>query len=359
MFNKRILAMVLVVAMTLVAFAGCSKPAEKEEPTTPATTEEKEAEAPAEDVDPVTIKISTVLTESSPGYRSLAAFKDEVNATSEGKIEVMLFGNGQLGGAADGVEQIRTNDIQMLTLNPMGLNTTVPVLATLDNYFMFDDMDHAYRFFDGEGGQIIMDSFQSQGMQGLGILPIGFRQLTNNKRPVTTVADMNGLKLRGYNPVQIAAWESVGCNLSAVAWGELFTSLQQNLIDGQEGALTSFAEQRFYEVQDYVTITNHVFSTDVLVVGLEFYQGLSEENKAIIDAALANMFAENHATVVEETNALMSSLTTDHGTQFSEVSPEVKAELREKMSAVTEAAIIEICGQETFDQIKALVDAAK
>lgn len=348
MLKRKTLAMVLVLVMAVASLAGCSKPAGTE------------AEAAAGDSSkPVNIKIATVLSESSPGYKSLAAFTDEVNTKSEGKINVTLFGNGQLGSQADTLDQARTGDIQMMTINPMSLNTTVPLLATLDNYFMFDNMEHAYSFFDGEGGQKIMDSFHSQNMQGLGILPIGFRQLTNNKASVESMEDMKGLKLRGYNPVQIAAWESVGTNLSSVAWGELFTSLQQGLIDGQEGALTSFAEQRFYEVQDYVTITNHVFSADAVLINKEFYEAMSADNKAIIDEALANMFAENHQTVVDQTNALMTSLADEQGTVFNEISPEVKDEMRAKMSAITEKAIIEICGQEDFDMIKKYVDEAR
>lgn len=346
MLKRKSLAIVLVLVMAVASLAGCSKPAETEA----AATEEVKA---------VEIKIATVLSESSPGFKSLAAFRDEVNTKAEGKINITLFGNGQLGSQADTLDQARSGDIQMMTINPMSLNTTVPLLATLDNYFMFDNMEHAYKFFDGEGGQKIMDAFQSQNMQGLGILPIGFRQLTNNKAPVETLADIDGLKLRGYNPVQIAAWESVGANLSSVAWGELFTSLQQGLIDGQEGALTSFAEQRFYEVQDYVTITNHVFSADALLINKDFYAGMSAENKAIIDDALAAMFAENHQTVVDQTNALMSSLADQQGTVFNEISPEVKDEMRAKMSAITQEAIIDICGQEDFDMIKNYVDEAR
>lgn len=347
--KKRTLALLLVVSLTVALFAGCAKPAE----TVAATASEPTASKPVE------IKIATVLTESSPGYRSLAAFRDQVNAKSEGKITVTLFGNGQLGSQVDTLDQARTGDIQMITVNPMSLNTTVPLLATLDNYFMFDNMEHAYRFFDGEGGQLIMDSFQSQNMQGLGILPIGFRQLTNNKKSIESLDDMSGLKLRGYNPVQIAAWESVGCSLSSVAWGELFTSLQQSLIDGQEGALTSFAEQRFYEVQKYVTITNHVFSADAVLINKEFYETLAPDYKTIIDDALASMFAENHKTVVEETNALMSTLETENGVVFNEISPEVKAEMKAKMSAITETAIIDIAGKEDFEKIKALVEAVR
>jgi len=350
MLKRRTLAIILVVLITVASLAGCSKPA--------ASENEDKAESVAVGKT-VEVKIATVLSESSPGFKSLVAFKDDVNEKSEGKIKITLFGNGQLGSQADTLDQARTGDIQMMTINPMSLNTTIPLLATLDNYFMFDNMEHAYKFFDGEGGQKIMDSFNSQGMQGLGILPIGFRQLTNNKKSIDSIDDMKGLKLRGYNPVQIAAWESVGCNLSSVAWGELFTSLQQGLIDGQEGALTSFAEQRFYEVQDYVTITNHVFSADALLINKDFYDALSDENRNTIDTALEAMFKENHQTVVDQTNELMSSLVSDHGTVFNEIPSEVKAEMKEKMSAITEESIVEICGQENFDMIKKFVEEAR
>lgn len=336
----------LVLVFSLAACGGTSTPAEPAPEATPEPTAEK-----------VTIKIATVISgESSPTLQALNMFKENIEAKSEGHIEVQLFPGGQLGTAIELMDQARNGDIQMTTSNPLTVNTTITELATLDQYFLFDDAAHAYRFFDSEGGQFLLDTYQQMGLQGLGYFPLGFRQMTNSKRPINTIEDFNGLKIRGYNPVQIAVWEAVGCNLSSVAWGELFSALQQNLIDGQEGAITSFSEARFYEVQKYVTLTNHMFSTDVLVANQEFMASLSEDDRAMIDSELAAAFEWQQEKVVTSTQELIDSIAADYGVEFNEIPADTLVKMKEMMAPITAENIVKISGQEVFDKVMAYVE---
>lgn len=339
----------LVLVFSLAACGGTSTPAEPAPETTPEPTAEK-----------VTIKIATVISgESSPTLQALNMFKENIEAKSEGHIEVQLFPGGQLGTAIELMDQARNGDIQMTTSNPLTVNTTITELATLDQYFLFDDAAHAYRFFDSEGGQFLLDAYQQMGLQGLGYFPLGFRQMTNSKRPINTIEDFNGLKIRGYNPVQIAVWEAVGCNLSSVAWGELFSALQQNLIDGQEGAITSFSEARFYEVQKYVTLTNHMFSTDVLVANQEFMASLSEDDRAMIDSELAAAFEWQQEKVVTSTQELIDSIAADYGVEFNEIPADTLVKMKEMMAPITAENIVKISGQEVFDKVMAYVEEVR
>lgn len=343
------LLLTLVLVFSLAACGGASAPAAAEPAAAPEPAAEK-----------VTIKIATVISgESSPTLQALNMFKENIEAKSEGHIEVQLFPGGQLGTAIELMDQARNGDIQMTTSNPLTVNTTITELATLDQYFLFDDAAHAYRFFGSEGGQFLLDTYQQMGLQGLGYFPLGFRQMTNSKRPINTVEDFNGLKIRGYNPVQIAVWEAVGCNLSSVAWGELFSALQQNLIDGQEGAITSFSEARFYEVQKYVTLTNHMFSTDVLVANQEFMASLSEEDRAMIESELATVFAWQQEKVVTSTQELIDSIAADYGVEFNEIPADTLAQMKEIMSPITAENIVKISGQEVFDKVMAYVEEVR
>ena len=348
---KKLVALLLslVLVFSLAACGGNSTPAEAKPEATPEPAAEK-----------VTIKIATVISgESSPTLQALNMFKENIEAKSEGHIEVQLFPGGQLGTAIELMDQARNGDIQMTTSNPLTVNTTITELATLDQYFLFDDAAHAYRFFDSEGGQFLLDTYQQMGLQGLGYFPLGFRQMTNSKRPINTIEDFKGLKIRGYNPVQIAVWESVGCNLSSVAWGELFSALQQNLIDGQEGAITSFSEARFYEVQKYVTLTNHMFSTDVLVANQEFMASLSDEDRAMVESELATVFAWQQDKVVTSTQELIDSIAADYGVEFNEIPADTLAKMKEIMAPITEENIVKISGQEVFDKVMAYVEEVR
>ena len=159
-----------------------------------------------------------------------------------------MYYSGVLGPTAAVEDMMYEGDVQIMTLNPVSKETQVVELATLDQYYMFDDLDHAHRFIEGEGGKYLNDSYQKIGMQGLATLGLGFRQLSNNKKEVSTIADMKGLTLRGYSTIQIAAWRSIGATPTSVDWNELFVSMQQGLLDGQEAALSTINDFSFYEV---------------------------------------------------------------------------------------------------------------
>ena len=335
--GKRVVAGLLAVSLTTL-LAGCGSDGD----------------------DKQVIRISTAISgETSPTIQALKLLQQNIEEKSNGEMEVQLFPAGQLGNETDGIDQCRIGDVHMTTSNPMNINPAIPTLATFDQYFMFDDMDHALRFCNGEGGQYILDAYNKQGLQGVAFFPLGFRNLTNNRGPIEELSDLKGLKIRGYNPIQIAAWEAVGCNLSSVTWNELFTAMQQKLIDGQEGALTSFSESKFYEVQKCVTLTQHVFSTDILVANQEWLEGLDPEDREFIlgEVEIAEQFQQEE--MIRQTNELMKQLEEEHGTQFNELPPETFQEMREIMGGITEESIVGICGQEAFDTVMAYADEAR
>lgn len=352
---KKLLVILLIVVNVFV-FTACSK--EDFNVTTgetPATTETP-SETPEEKL---VVRIATVISgEESPTLKALRQFETDVEAKTD-KIDVQLFPAGQLGSDMESFDNVRGGGFEMTLVNPMNINTALKDLASLDRYFLFDNEEHATRFFQGEGGQYVLDMFQQMGTQGLGFFPLGFRQLTNSKGPIATIEDMNGLKIRGYNPVQIAVWESVGCNLSSVTWNELFTAMQQKLIDGQETSLTSMYEAKFYEVQKYLTLTNHLYGNDILVANKEFMDNLSPENEAVLNECLEAAFANQYQMYTDKLKTITEALQSEHGMEFSEVSKETKEAMIEKMAPVSEEAIIKMCGEEPLNKVKEFVDAAR
>ncbi len=346
----KLVSLGLAAVLAVGVLAGCGGGEE-------AATEGGGAAATAEN--PLEVKIATVISgETSPTLQALMMLETDVEAASEGRIDIQIFQGGQLGTESEVIDQTRNGDIQMTTINPLSISSTITPLATLEQYFLFESDEHAMNFLAGERGQELLGSFNQMGLQGVAYFPLGFRNLTNSKGPVETMDDLSGLKIRGYNPVQIAVWESVGCSLSSVTWNELFTAMQQKLIDGQEGALTSFSESKFYEVQDYFTFTRHTFSTDILVANQEWLGGLHADDRAIIETALADAEAFQQQEMLDQNAALVDELTAI-GTNFAEVPADLLEEMRATMMPVTEASIVELSGQEEFDATMAAAEAAK
>ena len=347
------LALALVMSLSLVACGGGETEQAPEEEKAPV---EEQAPAAGEEM---TIKIATIHYDGSVGVRCLEAFEDHIETESDGRIQVEIYSGGVLGDWTAALDMLYNNDIQIDVLNPVSFEKQVPELALLNQYYAFDDYDHLHNFFDGAGGDCIWKSFNKIGLQGLSLLSLGFRQLYNSKQPIETMEDLKGLKIRGYSTVQMAAWAAVGVDAVSIDWNELFVSLQQKLIDGEEGAIVNFEDYSFYEVQPYFTMTDHVIGCDMAVCNLEWYESLSEEDRALVDEAADICTTYHKEHYIPENDALLEKFASEYGTQINELDPAVKAEMAEKMSAATEKEIVALTGQETFDHYMALVDAAR
>lgn len=350
------IAMMMVLSLT--ACGDRSTPAESGEsqPTEQTAEAAESGESQGTEVaessgEPVNIKIGTVMSETAPAATALVQMQEELKEKSGGRINVEIYFGSQLGGELEMIEQVRGGDIQMATSNHMNISNTITPLAALESYFLFEDYDHAFRFQDSEGGLAMLDAYQEMGMQGMGYFPNGFRQFTNSKLPITGKDDLKGIKIRGYSEVQIAAWESVGAVLSTVAWGEVFTSLQQKLIDGQECAISSIYEQKFYEVQKYVSLTSHLLSSDILVCNQAWMEGLDPADQEMITTAVQNAVAFHRENFVSLEDDYIEEFKAN-GTEINELDPAARQELSDVMNAAVNPTIINLSGQEAFDLVQ-------
>lgn len=361
---KTLLAMVLALSMVL-ALAACggkdSGGSKDSGSTPPASTDSGSTggDSGSSGGEEMNIKVSTVLTEASISGQALDKFKQEIEAASNGRIKVDIYYNGVLGSTDAVLDMAAEGDVQMMSMNPVAMETQVVELATLDQYYMFDDLDHAHRFLEGEGGQYLRDAYQKAGLQGLATFGLGFRQLSNNKKEVKTIADMQGLTLRGYSPIQIAAWQAIGATPTSVDWNELFVSMQQGLLDGQEAALSTINDFSFYEVQKYVTLTDHVFTCDDILADQVWYEGLNAEDKALVDNAMQAAYEWQKQAYQDDLKNLEAKFTNEYGMTITTLDDSVKAEMAEKMAAATKGEIIKVCGQEIYDKVQGYVEAAR
>lgn len=238
--------------------------------------------------DTLVIKVGHGVPETATLHKGFLKFKEVVETRSNGSMRVEIYPNQQLGGDRELTEGLQMNNVDITAVTANNLAPFTPKFFVWDLFFLFQDHEQAYEVLDGEAGKKLLSYLEPIGLKGLGYMENGFRCLTNSKRDVRSISDLGGIKMRvAENPVQICAWKALGANPTPMAWGELFTALQQHTLDGQETSVELIYSQRFYEVQKCLTLTRHIYSPFVFMASLDFYNDLNDEQRSIIDAAVA------------------------------------------------------------------------
>ncbi|MCZ4311299.1 TRAP transporter substrate-binding protein [Vibrio atlanticus] len=298
-----------------------------------------------------TIRIAHDSQPGSPLFTAFEAFEKDLEQTSKGEIQVEIYGAGQLGGVRETTEMVQSNNLQMTTAASVLLSPIIPQFNVLDTFYMFDNREHAHRVLDSEAGQALLNSMDEKGFKGLGYLELGFRSFTNDKKPLTTKDDFKNLKIRSAaNPSQIQAWKSMGLSPMPLAWGEIYTSLQQGLIEGQESAIDSVYTQRFYEVQQYLSLTEHMYSNHVLFTNNEFWNELSTTDKALVEQSI-NKFITNQRALAEKQNQETLAILKKEGVKVNAVSMETKEVLKEALNSAVKEDIKIKTGDELYNLV--------
>lgn len=213
-------------------------------------------------------------------------FRERVKACSQGRYVVQEFPGAQLGGERELLEgvQIGTIDVMMTTSGPLG--NFVRETEILDIPYLFRDAQHAYAVLDGPIGQELLDKLTARGLVGLAWGENGFRHVSNNVRPVRSVADLKGIKVRvAENKTHITAFKALGALPTPMAW-PIYTHLQQGAVDGQENPLSIIVAARLHEVQKYVTETAHVYSPVTFIASPVLWPTLpADDKRCFIEAA--------------------------------------------------------------------------
>ena len=234
----------------------------------------------------VRLKLSGVTSDSA--NLAEVRFKEVAERESGGTLIVDLFPRNQLGDARANVETTIFGDIDIAVSSTSSIATMYKDLYLFDAPFLFLSNDKAYAALDGATGKKILAEMSSIGLRGLCFWENGFRNYTNNKVAARTPADVRGFKVRTMeNEIHLAAWRAFGANPTPMAFTELFTALQQGTVDAQENPLGIIDANKFYEVQKYVSITQHVYTPYIVVMNTKKYDSLTPVQKAAIDKAAA------------------------------------------------------------------------
>jgi tripartite ATP-independent transporter DctP family solute receptor len=230
-------------------------------------------------------------TSTQPSHiYNLAAekFGEIVAEKTGGEIEVQVFPAAQLGSERDMVEGLQLGSLEMTLTSTGPMGNFVPQVKLFNLPFLFKDRESCYKVLDGEIGTQIADRFVKVGIRSLGWFENGFRNITNSKVAVEKPGDMNGMKIRVMeDDVFILTMKALGASPLPMAFGELYTALEQKTVDAQENPLAVIHSSRFFEVQDYLAMTGHFYSPAVLLISEITWQTLSPEHQKIVAEAAA------------------------------------------------------------------------
>ena len=221
--------------------------------------------------------------ESDSWQKAALRFAEMVKERTKGAIEIQVFPNGVLGNDPTTINAVRGGSLDIaLTGNPF-FTGLAPKLNVLDLPFLFRDRKHVATVLDGPIGESLRKELEGSNLKALATWDIGWRNLTNNRRPVRTPDDLKGLKIRTTpNPAHIKAFQLLGAAPTPMAFTELFTALEMGSVDGQENPVTLILNAKFFEVQKHLTLTRHAFTTGPLVMNKAKFDALPPELQAIL-----------------------------------------------------------------------------
>ncbi|ROZ69663.1 TRAP transporter substrate-binding protein [Ramlibacter sp. WS9] len=281
-----------------------------------------------------TIKFANQNAKGHPIILGMEKFAEIVEAKSGGKMKVNVFPGGALGSDQANVSALQGGTLEMASMNSGIFANVVKDFAIYDFPFLFGNPKEADAVVDGPFGKSLHAKLEEKGMHGLAYYELGFRQITNSKRPITKVEDIAGLKLRVIpNPINVDWVSALGANPTPMPFPELYAALEQKAVDGQENPYATINGAKFYEVQKHLAITNHQYNPQSVVISKKFWDSLSADEKKIVQDAATESAKYQREQSRSAAAGILDNLK-KNGMQVTELPPAEVAKLREKMAPV-------------------------
>jgi tripartite ATP-independent transporter DctP family solute receptor len=281
-----------------------------------------------------TIKFANQNAVGHPIVQGMEKFKEIVEKQSGGKIKVNVFPGGALGSDQANVSAIQGGTLEMAAMNSGIFASQVKDFAVFDFPFMFASGKEADSVVDGAFGHKMHSKLEEKGIVGLGYYELGFRNMTNGKRAINKVADIEGLKLRVIpNPINVDWVKALGANPTPLPFPELYAALEQKAVDGQENPLATIFGAKLFEVQKHLTLTGHQYNPQSVVISKKFWDGLSASEKKIVSDAVAESSKFQRTTARALEAGTLETLK-KNGMEVTTLPAAEMAILREKMKPV-------------------------
>jgi tripartite ATP-independent transporter DctP family solute receptor len=269
-----------------------------------------------------------------PLEQGAAKFAELVAQKSGGKLKVNVFPGGALGGDAQTVSALQGGTVEITALNSGILASQVKDFVVYDFPFMFANAKEADAVVDGPFGQKLHARLADKGIVGLAYWELGFRNITNGRKPINTVDDIAGLKLRVIpNAINVDWVKALGANPTPMAFPEVYAGLESRAIDGQENPLSVILANKFYEVQKHLVLSNHQYNPQSLIFSKKVWDGLSADERKILQDSAAEA-ARFQRQVNRELAAGNLADLKKAGMQVTELSAAEQAKLRDKLKPV-------------------------
>jgi len=289
----------------------------------------------AEEIRERTLRFAFQNVKEHPQGQGAQKFADLLSEKSAGKLKVRLFPGGTLGGDVQTVSALQGGTLDITVLNSGILAAQAADYAMLDFPFLFNSVEEAHAVIDGPVGEKLAAQLDSKGLIGLGYWDLGFRHMTNSKRPVTKLEDMQGLKVRVIqSPIYLETFTALGANPVPMAFPEVYTGLEQRTIDGQENPFTVVEGNKFFEVQKYLSVTGHIFNPQSLIISQKTWNRLNDDEKALIREAASE--AQKFQREVTAASMDKSRAALEGEMAVNDISVEEKDRFRERVQPVIE-----------------------
>lgn len=282
-------AVAIIISTVMVAsLAACSGGSTAQ--TTAAQAGSETTAAAAATGETLELQAGHVLTEDSAYHIALTGWADEVNQATDGRIKINVFANSVLGSERDMIESLQNGTLDITLPNSAPMANFTDAFKVFDLPFLFQTPEEAYAVIDSEIGDGMLAQLDAIGIKGLSLWENGFRYVANNKKDVYTPDDLKGLKIRTMeNEIHMASFRSWGADATAMAWGEVYTGVQQGTIDGLENPMGPIYQNALHEVAPHITMTGHFYCPAPLLVSKATWEKISPEDQAIM-IELANKY---------------------------------------------------------------------
>lgn len=288
----------------------------------------------AQDIKERNLKFGLSLAKDHPMGVGAQKFADLVAQKSGGKIKVTLFPNAVLGSDPQNLSAVRGGTLDFATMATGLLAGIDKQFMVFDFPFLFGTPQEAYALADGPVGTRLQAGLADHGIVGLGIWDLGFRNMTNSKRPISRPEDLQGLKVRVIaSPIYLDMFNTLGANPVPMTFGEVYGALESKAIDGQDNPVGVIESAKFAEVQKYLSLTRHVYTGMPFLMSKKTWDGMSEAERAIIRAAADEAKQEERKLTLQKEKQSVDALR--KFMQVNEVSAEEVARLRQKVQPVT------------------------
>ncbi len=282
-----------------------------------------------------------------PKHKAFVRFSELIEKRTAGAVEVKIYPSGQLGDEREIIESLQLGVVQITAVSNGAASAFSKHFMLLDIPYLFDSIERARHVLNQEAKDIVFSDIKKLGFVGLAFWEQGFRVVSTSKKPIRQASDIKGLKLRTMEaPLHVALWRSAGANPTPMSWSQVFPSLQQGVIDGQENPIYILTQEKLSEIQAYVYLTRHIYDSMPVITNKKWFDSLKPEIRSIVKESIDEITVYQQQ-LVDEMTAVAAHDLTEKGVVLIEPSMEDLLLLK----TLTQSAALEIIKGELGERV--------